>query len=554
MIAGQKPKYPQGQNTQSVGVPSPIDGIVATGLFQGTGGGGTMAEGEKGPASAIWLYNMVAAEFGCRVRAGSRDFATHIPDTLGTLGQVRTVLYFNSVISGGVDDRIFACTDIGVFDITGGGDGGAGWVPVLTWPNQGNNAGWVASLNYTNVAGDHYLLIADEDNGYYIYDGAVWAAGTFTGGGSTPPDPADLAHISEWNGRIWFVEKNTARAWFLDPLALTGDITPLDAGSRFKDGGHLVQTTTWTLDDGAGMDDKFVMISSAGDVLVWQGVDPTVATDLTLVGRWQVGSVPEGRRVMSDWGGDVLILSTAGAITVSALLTGTSALNRDKYLSKNISQYIRQEMEKTLEDYGWAAQLVPREGIAIISVPQASNTAPIQFVLDTATQSWSMFRDLDMVSMVRYGSDFIFGTSAGKVQFLEGTLDNIGLDGVSGTAITFSMLTHYSGLGQAAQWKRPQFIRPYWIGAQQPVFNIQIRFDFDVEELRVAPAYLPKDLSQWDSAIWDADVWEGTAQSYLETIGVGGMGRHMAIAIRGNATNDLSYVGADVMYDTGGIL
>ena len=155
-------------------------------------------------------------------------------------------------------------------------------------------------VNYTNVAGDHFLLIADEANGYYIFDGTVWAAGTFTG--SPKPLATDLVHLTEWQGRIWFVERDTARAWFLDPLALTGDITPMDVGSRFKKGGHLVQNGTWTLDDGAGMNDRFVQVSSSGDVLVWQGTNPATAADISLLGRWYVGKVPEGRRVMSDWG------------------------------------------------------------------------------------------------------------------------------------------------------------------------------------------------------------------------------------------------------------
>jgi hypothetical protein len=554
MIAGQKARYAQGQNTQSVGVSAPVDGIIATGLFQGQSGG-VADRGAGGPSAAIWLYNMVAAEYGCRVRQGSREFAINIPTSEGVgKGEVRCVMYYNSVIAGGSVDKIFACTDLGIYDVTNGGAGPH--VQALEWPSQEGDAGWSVALNYTNVAGAHYLLVCDEANGYWIYDGAVWQAGTFTGGPSAP-DPADLVHITEWNGRIWFVEKNTARAWFLDPLALEGDITALDVGSRFKDGGHLVQCSTWSLDDGAGMDDKFVMISSAGDVLVWAGLDPTTASDLTLVGRWSVGSVPEGRRVLSDWGGDVAILSTQGVITLTALLSGTSTLSSEKFLTQNISQYVRGVMEDTLDFYGWSMEQVPRQGIVIFSVPNGSKFSgglPIQFVLDTSTSSWSMFRGLDMLSMSRYGSEFLFGTSDNRLMLHTGTLDNVPLGGQTGEAVSFSILTHYSGLGQASIWKRPQYIRPYWVGSQQPTFNIQIRFDFDIEELRKSPAYLPKDLSQWDSAIWDNALWEGTAQSYLETIGLNGMGRHMAIAVRGNSVADLTLVGFDIMYDTGGMM
>jgi hypothetical protein len=543
---------PQKQNTIPQGVSAPIEGIVASGIFAGQ----TMNPQGNDTTRAIWLYNMIAGEYGCRVRPGSRDFAINIPDSIGADGDVRTVMFYNSIIAGGAQDKVFAVTDLGIYDVTAGGAGpwDLSQPADLIWPNQAGDAGWVSFLNYTNVAGDHFLLACDEDNGYWIFDGATWAQGTFTG--SPAPAAVDLVQVVEWNARVWFVEKNTARAWFLDPLALEGSITPFDVGSRFKDGGHLVQNSTWTTDAGDGMDDKFIMISASGDVLIWEGIDPTTAADLTLVGRWQVGSVPEGRRVMSDWGGDVMILSTSGLVTASALLGGAASIHTEQYASNSINQYVRTEMKNTLDEFGWSLQLVPNQGIAIITVPQPLNStrAWIQFVLETTSNSWSMFRDLPMVAQIKYGSDYLFSTDDGRVMLLEGSVDNISLDGLTGEGITFSLLTHYSALGNAASWKRPQFIRPYWIGAAQPTFNIQIRYDFDLQELLTSPAYTEAGLAEWDSAIWDIDVWQGTAQSYLETIGLSGMGRHLAIAIRGTSTQDLIYVGADLMYDQGGIL
>jgi hypothetical protein len=467
------------------------------------------------------------------------------------------VMFYNSIVAGGAQDKSFAVTDQGIYDISAGGAGP--WVlddrtTDLIWPSQGGDAGWVSFINYTNVAGDHYILACDEVNGYYIFDGTVWAAGTFTG--SPAPLPGNLVQVTEWNGRIWFVEKNTARAWFLDPLALEGGIEAFDVGSRFKQGGHLVQCSTWTLDSGDGMDDKFIMLSSAGDVLVWQGIDPTTAADLLLEGRWTVGSVPEGRRVMSDWGGDVIILSQGGMITLSALLDGTSALNSEKYVSRNVNQYMRREMDLTLNEYGWSMEMVPRQGIAIFTAPQPLNSSrePLQFVLETATRAWSNFRGLKMMATVIRGEEFLFSTYDGRVMILDGTVDNASLDGLTSQAVPFSMLTHYSGLEQPALWKRAQFIRPYWIGGAQPVFNIQIRWDFDLAEILTSPVAGGFGLSEWDSAIWDSAPWDSTAQSYVETIGVGGMGRHAAIAIRGTTTNTLTYIGADVMFDGGGML
>ena len=59
-------------------------------------------------------------------------------------------------------------------------------------------------------------------------------------------------------------------------------------------------------------------MSSGGDVVVYQGIDP-MAADFTLVGRYYVGK-PLGRRCMCRYGSDLLILTAEGLIPMSRLL------------------------------------------------------------------------------------------------------------------------------------------------------------------------------------------------------------------------------------------
>jgi hypothetical protein len=535
----------QKQNVQSLKIPAPTRGIVASGLY--TSGG------EAGVDSAIWLYNMIATEYGVRIRQGSAEVVTSIPGL--DSDKIKTVMFYNSIIAGGANDKIFAVNDEGIYDVTAGGAGPWDLLGAtdLAWPSPGANAGWVSFLNYTNVAGDHFLLICDEQNGYFIFDGTTWTVGTFTG--SPVPLAENLVQITEWQGRIWFVERNTATAWFLSPLALGGNIESFNVGNRFKLGGHLVQNTSWTLDAGDGMDDYFVMISAAGDVLVWNGIDIGTAADIALVGRWVLGSVPEGRRVMSDFGGDVLILSTSGIVRCSELLGGMAAVSENNTLTKNITRYIRATMRDSLDDYGWSMLLVPTEGLMIVSTPTTPLTVPpIQFVMDTTDNAWCMFRDLDIVSQTKVGSRYLFGTSDGRIMEMTGTTDNVDLAGVSTEAVTFSMLTHYDALGNPGAWKRPQFLRPYWVGGAPPNYRVQVRYDFDVEELQIGPPISREGIALWDAALWDDATWSGKAQAYEATIGVSGMGRHLAVAIRGESTSDLTYVGSDIMGDMGGLL
>jgi hypothetical protein len=537
----------QSAQVKDVGIPAPVKGIVASSLYG--------SSNDQQPDTAIWLYNLVPGEYGVTVRQGSREWATNIEDSLGENGAVRTIMYYNSTVEGGTEDHSFAVTDAGIYDVSGGGAGPWDFSPVsaLVWPNQGGLAGWCSYLNYTNINGDHFILVCDELNGFWIFDGSTWVQGAFTG--NPAPLAVDLVQITEWQGRIWFVERNTATAWFLDPLALGGNITPMNVGTRFKKGGHLVQNSTWTMDDGDGMNDKFVQISSSGDVLVWDGVDPTVAGDLILKGRWFVGGVPDGRRVMSDWGGDTAILSTLGIVKVSSLLRGDNAMNSEAHISANITRLIRTEMEATLGKFGWGLESDPSQSIAIISAPRRDTSVqPIQFVINQVTKAWCMFRGLDMLCMDKSVTGFYFGTSDGRVMLSSGVSDDIALDGLSAKAIEYSFLSHYWHLNQPAIWKRPQFIRPSWLGTAQPSYSIGIEYDFAVNELPDPPPVQSTSDSEWDDSVWDINVWQGNAQRYFETVGVIGMGRHIAVAVRGKASSGLSYIGADLILDFGGNL
>jgi len=259
---------------------------------------------------------------------------------------------------------------------------------------------------------------------------------------------------------------------------------------------------------------------------------------------------------MSDWGGDVLILSATGIVAISDVLSGSAAFVNKSDLTYNITRYMRSVMSKTLDEFGWSLSLVPSEGVTVITSPKnpLSSEKPVQFAVNTTTNAWCMFRDLDMVCQDKNNTGYYFGTSDGRAMLMVGEVDEANLAGDSSLPIKFSILTHYTNLGSAGTWKRPQFIRPSWIAASDPVYEVKIMFDHDIGELQTSPPYTTQDVALWDTAIWDSDVWAGSAQSYLETVGVDGMGRHLAVAIRGESTVETSYIGADLMLDSGGIL
>jgi len=250
----------------------------------------------------------------------------------------------------------------------------------------------------------------------------------------------------------------------------------------------------------------------------------------------------------------VALITAKGVHLASTLVQGASAINDQSALTNRIDRYFREQMSTSRTSYGWSAVLHPADGIAVFTVPHPTSSDPIQFVLDTTVNRWCMFRGLDMLCAADGPDGLYFGTSDGRVVKYTGTADAVDTTGGNATPIEFSILTHYSDMGNSGKWKRMQFIRPLWLGDATPAYGVQARYDYDLAEATGLGTFVPGTIGAWDSGIWDASTWGGLAQSFLVLSGLNGMGRHVAIAVKGESSQTLNLVGFDLMLDGGGML
>ncbi len=58
----------------------------------------------------------------------------------------------------------------------------------------------------------------------------------------------------------------------------------------------------------------------------------------------------------------------------------------------------------------------------------------------------------------------------------------------------------------------------------------------------------------WDGSTWDASLWGDENTPTQPLTGAAGMGREVAIAVRGNSKAKTTLVGVDVMFTQGGVL
>lgn len=524
---------PSPQITKSVPYPAPILGINAVDGLS-----------DMDPRDAIFCYNMYPSKYGLRVRKGYVEWATNV----GTNGGGRTVMAYKG--STAANDRLFATSQEGIFNVSASG---SSFSTVVVFGTTTGNAGYGQYLGFVTSAG-HFLLYFDEVNGYYTYTESTTTWAAVPGGSMTGIAPGDIVGGCTHKGRLWFVKRNSASAYYLSAGTITGAVTEFNFGTRFKNGGYLVNLYSWTVDGGEGMDDHLVAVSSSGDVVIFKGNDPSSATDWFQHGAWFIGRPPAGRRVAGALGRELYLLSSYGVLPLSALIAGGAVEDDSIYLTRRITDPIRTHMASTLDNLGWELQLIPDANLLLVSAPQVSGEQQIQFIQEMNKRAWGVFRGFPYYTGKEWNGEFYFSNAAGKVYVMTGNLDNVNLAGSSYEQIEFSLLTSYQELEADGFSKRTHFIRPVFTGGGVPGYEVSAQYDYKLFEGNPTIGLGTISGATWDSAIWDDDLWAGGAVVTDKVVGGDGMGRAIAIALKGKSAAETTLIKFDVMADVGGML
>lgn len=521
------------------------------------GGVNTISAGVDMPKTdMIYCYNMIASEFGLRTRLGWREWCTG----LGTPGeQVRSLLPFTGSTASGSNNRLFAVTTSGIWDVTSSSatptqvvGAAAGWV-------SSSNAGWGISTTMVTAAG-HFLCYCDEENGYWVYteSGATWAKITMGAGGTqiNGVDPAKFVFVMPWKNRLWFVEKDTARAWYLAIGSVYGTATAFTFGSRFKAGGDLRGLWSWTYDGGAGPDDRLVAVSGAGDIVIYEGTDPASASTFGIVGVWFVGSVPAYRRLCTEVGGDVLVMSSLGILPLSRLVIGNVVYDRSQYQTFKITNLFNQLQASTSTMRGWAMRLHPTDAALMVLIPVASGQPTQQLAMSLSTRGWHRYRDMPMgVCAEAFGGSLYFGTEDGRVCVNDGYVDGVTLANPSAySPIAWSFMTAVSNMG-SIRLKRVATVKTRILSQGGGInFAATSRYGWNIEEPAAPTGVAVTAGALWGSALWGTGVWGGAYTSTYGVSGGAGCAPEVAIAVRGTSGSRMTLTGLDVSWDEGGIL
>lgn len=361
---------------------------------------------------------------------------------------------------------------------------------------------------------------------------------------------ADMAFVWVYKNTLWFVQKESLTAWYLDIGQIGGMAKRFDLAPDFGQGGSLLVGQSWSLTSGdqGGLSDQCVFVSTEGEVVVYQGSHPDVVTpapDFFKVGTYRIGR-PFGRRAFIRAGGDLLFATTIGFIALStAIQVDTAAL-----APRAVSFAIEDEwMTASATRAGnWVCCLWPEGQMVAVALP-TGDSEPAFWVTNARTGAWASFTNWDATCMVVYEGRLFFGSGEYVMEGMVGGTD-------AGQPFTGVYVPLFTDSGKPTALKYAKQARCELVSGTSIKEKLGCLFDFDVA-LPPPPDIEPVPVgNEWDNAVWGESVWSASRGSIItkRRHSVSGHGYRLAPVLQitsGSAIPlDVQIVAVDVLYET----
>lgn len=432
--------------------------------------------------NAPLLDNYFAAPDGLITRPGYVTHITAVPKKVDRL-------HVYSAPDGG--ETLFGTTDDGIYDFTAAGVCPAASIALTSGPT--------ISTAISTGAGS-YLIVVNGVDTLKKFDGSSWAS-IATLGTATE----SYSYVETFRQRIFFAVRSSTDIEYLASNSITGTATNYPLGALFRKGGYIVALAVWTIDGGVGPEDNLCVLTNKGEIAVFAGNDPTT---WNLRGVYFCG-IPLGDNPTYKYGGDVLIITETGIVTMSSLIQSAS-IDRTVKVSDEIRPFLVGRAASYKAQQGWQIISNPADPSLIINIPSAVRQ---QAVMHSQNFSWSTFTGWNALCLIRRGSEMYFGDSVGatntwKVKRVTGAADD-------GTNITATMLQAYQQLGYAGE-KKVELVKSYFIASGAFLYNAGISNDFaTVVELTQANNTLGFNTALWGTAIWGTAQWGGGGENIV---------------------------------------
>jgi len=532
-----------------------------------------------------------------RARRGSQAWATGMPATL-----VESLMPFDNAATS----RMFAACGTAIYDVSNTGAVGAAVVTGLT-------SAQFQFVQFTGLGGS-YLVAVNGSDSVQRFDGTAWnrtyvftgnttsgsanvasvssTAGLVAGqtvSGSGIPDATTIlsvgtgtitlsanatatasgvtitayqsapittgtsaifSNVYTFKSRLYFVEKNSLNIWYLPVNAIGGAATLFPMQGIFRRGGYIVACGDWSIDSTSGIYNGFVVVSSQGEVVLYNGTDPG---SWVLTGIYHISN-PLGARCMMKAGGDLAIATEDGIVPMSKVQTLDQVALENVAITQPIAPAWRIAVDERMNLPGWQLTAWPRESMGIINLPKKDIGDRTQFIVNTRTGAWCRYTGWDANCFAVFGDLLFYGTSDGRVMQAEvGAADD-------GANYTWTVFPSFDGFDGQPTRKQALQVRPFIQSSFAFTPTVTVNVDFDTT-VPPAPSSVaaPSTGALWDSAKWDQDEWPAdlTPFAYWQTVTAYGQILSpivQATFSTASTTPDVRLTQIDVLYEGGNIM
>ncbi|TLX12273.1 hypothetical protein [Rhizobium sp. MHM7A] len=415
---------------------------------------------------------------------------------------------------------------------------------------NGTGVGNRVTLTFTPAAGTLALTVAGTVTNAQLETGSTATAYVATTMITGIPDSSLLIAVTAYRSRLWFIEKNSTNVWYLATDAVSGTATVLPVGGNMKYGGTLVAINVWTIPVSTGLQQCLVLMSSEGEVIVFQGSDPSSSTNWGLIGTFKLGRPLGTNRCLLSVGADLAIMTTDGIVPITKAIQ----LDRGATSMGAITAKIGPTWRETVAAAGttseeWQLSSFPARQMAIVNLP--SSFGPYQYVMNTETGAWCRFVGMGASCWATWQDRLFFGGSDGTVYEAEaGANDN-------GMSIDAIMVGAWNRFGDGLSTK---FSKLIGVTAQIGVSTLMyagISVDY---QTKIPTALLSSvensTAAKWGTAIWGVSKFPGISL-VRKFASAGGAGSALAPTVRAlisgssGSVSEAAVVGGSVLYEKG---
>ena len=383
--------------------------------------------------------------------------------------------------------------------------------------------------------------------------GVATVVGTYTVFSLTGVDPRLLIHVNNYANRLFFVEKDSTRVWYLPTVAtISGALSSLDFGPLMSLGGYMMAMCTWTIDNAAGVNEYACFITSEGEIIMYTGTDPSVAANWVKVGRYRVGR-PVGRRCYVRVSSDVIIICGDGFMPMSkAILTDR---NQEDAISDKIINLVNQAIDNYSGNFGWQAIYSPLRNKLIFNVPENEGSLQYQFVMNTLTGAWCRFTNWNANCFALLGDETFYGGNLGATANTAYVAKcDIGVSD-NGAYIPGEAKTAFTYLNNPGRQKQITMVKPIFRTSGNIQAAIAIDVDFADNYPIGTPMFSGTTGTLWNTALWNTFPWSTTPSIKNDWQGVTAIGDAAALHMRVvNNKSPLSWQSIQYLFKLGGYL